>query len=57
MCGEKVLGMISASLNAGLCLHRSTSGFALDFPGCFCFLVSRKAEMFLRLIANTLLVD
>ena len=57
MCGEKVLGMISASLNAGLCLHRSTSGFALDFLGCFCFSVSRKAEMFLRLIANTLLVD
>ena len=50
MCGEKVLGMISisASFNARLCVHRSASGFALDFLGCFCFLVSSKAEMFLR---------
>ena len=48
MCGEKVLGMISASFNARLCVNRSASGFALDFLGCFCFLVSSKAEMFLR---------
>ena len=46
--GLLVLGMISASFNARLCVHRSASGFALDFLGCFCFLVSSKAEMFLR---------
>ena len=53
----KVLGMISASLNARLCVHRSASGFALNFLGCFCFLVSSKAEMFFTVIANTLVVD
>ena len=40
------LRMISASLNARLFVHRSASGFALEFLGCFCFLVSSKAEMF-----------
>ena len=44
----KSTGNDFSPFNARLCVHRFASGFALDFLGCFCFLVSSKAEMFLR---------